>query len=311
MKPTYEQKQWLRDYLHKVMKYRETYEEVYDHILLAIANEPEHEFFETTIANVINRDFGGTDGLYQLEENCKLAVDTTAQAQFRNNFKNWFISQQAIFTVALFMGLVYLQFSPLKTGTALFLVFVILLLLPLIICSVRAVRLGYKYGENKTSIKDEVFRKVAFTSDRIIWQVTSISIGAQLITNLLFIINDYFALAAGIFVIFLLIWANVKQLILKYKNKNDREDSVSLKIRLIPFKEKPFYGWLSLVILAIDLVTKFVDRTGHAQPVKSLPLTAYAIIYSISSAVLVAMIINVFAVIKLYNSEFKTNMITK
>ena len=308
MKPTPEQKLWLKNYLNEVMRYRETYEEVYDHVSLAIENEPENEFFETIIANIINRDFGGTDGLYQLEENCKLAVDATVQIQFRDNLKKWFTTSNAIFTVSMFAGLLYLQFSPFKTGIWLFLVFVVLLLLPLVICSARAARLGYKYGENKRSIKDEVFRKMAFTSDRVIWRVTTISFGAQIIANFLFFINDYLDLAAGIFVIFLLIWPHIRKLISKYKNKNSGEDNANLKINLLPFKEKVFYGCLSLMFLAIDLITKFIDRAGHAtvQTAKSLPFTAYAAIYSIIATVLVAMVINAFAVIKLYNSEFKS-----
>jgi hypothetical protein len=313
MKPTLPQKKWLRDYLQTVMKYRETYEEVYDHMLLAIEDEPEHEFFETTVANVINRDFGGTDGLYELEDNCKLAVDDTAQAQFRDNFKSWFTSPLAFATIAMFMGLFYLLFSPIKTGVALISLFFILLILPLIICSIRAARLGYKYGESKTSIKDEVFRKVAFTSDRAIWQVISISIGAQLITNFLFMINDYLGLAAGIFVICLLIWPHIRQLILKFKNRNDRDASATIKIRLIPLKEKLFYGWLSLVFLAIDLITKFVHKAkgspAPSKPVKSVLIFTETFGYSIIASVLVLMIINLVVVIKLYRSEFKTNML--
>ena len=39
MKPSQQQQQWLKEYLYQVIKYRETYLEVYDHVLTALEND--------------------------------------------------------------------------------------------------------------------------------------------------------------------------------------------------------------------------------------------------------------------------------
>ena len=46
MTPTNQQQQWLKDYLRAVLTYRETYEEVYDHVLLALEDKSKDDFFE-------------------------------------------------------------------------------------------------------------------------------------------------------------------------------------------------------------------------------------------------------------------------
>jgi hypothetical protein len=166
MTPTPEQKQWLKNYLYKVMTYRETYEEVYDHMLLSIEDHAEQQYFATTVLEILNRDFGGSNGLVELEENCRQAVAVTAKAEFRYNFKRWFLSPLLVVTIAMFFGLFYMQLPKVETGGALFILFAVLLVLPTIQSSVRAFILGYKYGSSKRSIRDDVFRKIAFTANR-------------------------------------------------------------------------------------------------------------------------------------------------
>jgi hypothetical protein len=39
MKPTEQEKQWLKEYLYQALTYRETFDEVYDHILLALEHK--------------------------------------------------------------------------------------------------------------------------------------------------------------------------------------------------------------------------------------------------------------------------------
>ncbi len=130
MKPTSEQKQWLKDYLHKVMTYRETYEEVYDHMLLSIENHPAKEYFATVVVDIVENDFGGIDGLAELEENCRQAVEANTWAQYRLDFNRWFTSPLAIVTCMVFAFLFYMQFPIVKTGGALLLLFAFLIVLP-------------------------------------------------------------------------------------------------------------------------------------------------------------------------------------
>jgi len=298
MKPNPEQKLWLKNYLRKVMVYRETYEEVYDHMLLAIENHPEQQYFATTVLDILDNDFGGSNGLLALEENCRQTVEATAQAQFRDNFKRWFVSPLLVVTAAMFMGLFYLQLPDVKTEGALFFFFLFLLVLPAILTAVRGFRLGYKYVEKKTSIKDEVFRRLAFTSKRILWKVLLTLITAQLITKYLFMLNDTIGMIIGILLIFLLVWPAIRRFRLKHKYGDD--------YKVVPFRQSLISGRLFIVTLASDMIAKYGFKTEHWATEKLISIN---VIYGIATGVLVLMIINVFAVIKLYRSEFKTNML--
>jgi hypothetical protein len=298
MTPTPDQKQWLKDYLRKVMVYRETYEEVYDHMLLAIENHPEQQYFATTVLDILDKDFGGSNGLLALEENCRQAVEATAQAQFRDNFKHWFASPLVIVTAALFMGLFYLQLPNVETGGALFLFFLFLLVLPVILSAVRGFRLGYKYGEKKTSIKDEVFRRLAFTSDRILGKVLLTSIAVQLTTKYLFMLNDTVGMIVGLLLIFLFAWPAIRRFRLKHKYGAD--------FKVVFFRWSLISKRLFLGMLASDMIAKYIFKTEHWATEKLISIN---VIYGIATGVMVLMIINIFAVIKLYRSEFKTNMI--
>ncbi|HWZ35581.1 MAG TPA: hypothetical protein VNW51_05440 [Mucilaginibacter sp.] len=309
MTPTPQEKQWLRDYLYQTMQYRETFEEVYDHVLLALEEEPEHEFFETAVMNIIDRDFGAY-GLQALEENCRQAVEDMATAQFINDFKSWFITPLVIVTASLFGSLIYLELSPLKTGVALCAFFAILLILPVIICSVRGARLGYEFGETKESIKDAIFRRLAFKSNRILFFTLIISGWTQRIADYLFKLNYYLALAVTLFVAFSLMRPHIMRY-LRHKNFNDSKRSEIKKLPIIPTEERLFLGWFCFVSLLIDLVGHIIVKPQSAIVHHSLSPTTTITIYSIVTAIMVLMIINVIVTIKLYRSEFKTNMVSR
>jgi len=233
MQPTPEQQLWLKDYLHKVMVYRETYEEVYDHMLLAIENHPEQQYFATTVLDILDNDFGGSNGLLALEENCRQTVEATAQAQFRDNFKRWFISPLVVVTAAMFMGLFYVQYANIDLGGTLFFLFMFLLALPTIILSIRGFRVGRIYGNTKTSIRDGIFRKITFKANRVLLQVL-------------------------------------------------------------------------IIVKLSDWITKYGFKIEHWPREQSISIN---IIYVIATSVMVLMIVHILSAIKLYRSEFKTNMI--
>jgi hypothetical protein len=172
MKPTSEQKQRLKDYLNKVMLYRETYEEVYDHMLLAIENHPEQECFTSAMVNILESDFGGSCGLGELERNCLRTVELTAKAQYWGNFKNWFTSLLLIVTAAIYLGLYYLS---MQFGGEFMLLFVLILILPTILFCIRGFRLGYARGNNKRSIRDAIIRRLTFKANWIFFYVCIIS----------------------------------------------------------------------------------------------------------------------------------------
>jgi hypothetical protein len=298
MKPTEQEKQWLKEYLYQTMEYRETYEEVYDHMLLAIENAPEQEFFESVVLQIIEKDFGGSNGLLELEANCRQAVEVTAAAQFRNNFMRWFKSPLVVITATMFMALFYLQLPDVKTHGALLLLFVALLILPTIICSIRATQLGYKYGENKTSIKDEVFRKLAFASGRGLLKLVFTLKFVEMITKFLFMLNHTIGMIIGSLLILLLIIPAIKRFSLKHIYDDD--------FKVVSFRRSLIYWRLFIVLLSTELIRKYLFKIDRWPIGKSISLN---VIYGIVATVMVLMIINVFVVIKLYRSEFKTQMI--
>lgn len=298
MTPSEQQKLWLKDYLYQTMQYRETYEEVYDHMLLAVENHPEQQYFATTVLELLEKDFGGNNGLLALEENCRQAVEVNAKAQFRNDFKRWFTTPMVIITAAMFMGLYYLQLPNVKTHGALLWLFAALLILPTIICSIRATKLGYKYGDNKASIKDDVFRRLAFTSGRALWKFIITSQFVQLITKFLFMLNDTMGMIIGSFLILLMILPAIKQFTIGQKYGES--------FKPVTFRRGFIYWRLFIVMFIVSLISKYIFATEHWPSEKSVSIN---IIYGIVTTVLVLMIINVFVVIKLYRSEFKTQMI--
>lgn len=303
MTPTPKEKQWLHDYLYQTMQYRETFEEVYDHVLLALEDEPRLEFFATSAMGIINRDFGA-DGLPALEENCRESVDEMATIQFKDNFRCWFAPPRVLFTATFFVAIIYLELSPVKTGIMLATFFVVLLILPVIICSVRGARMGYTFGANKESIKDKIFRSLAYKANRILFNMLLISTWAQSITSYLFNLNNYLSLLVGLLSMMLLIWPHLRQYRRKQKGLSYQ------KLKLIPRTEKLFLGWYIFLTFAVDAITKFVTNSNDTTQSGSSPsIIAISLFDAVMAAILVLMVINVLATIKLYRSEFKTTMV--
>ncbi len=300
MTPTPEEKQWLKDYLYQTMQYMETYEEVYDHMLLAIENAPEQEFFESVVLNIIKNDFGGNNGLLELEKDCRQATEATAKMQFLDNFKQWFMSPLAVITAAIVISLFYLQSSNIKTGGALFFLFLFLQVLPTFICSIRAAQLGYKYGERKTSIKDEVFRKLAFASVRGLLKLVFTLKFVEFITKYLFMLNDTIGMIIGSLLVLLLILPHKK----RYGLKHIYDD----EFKAVSFRRGLIYWSLFIILLSTELIRQYLFKIDRWPIGKSRSLN---MIHGIVTVVFVLMMINVFAVIKLYRSEFKTQMIFK
>ncbi len=63
MKLDARQDELLKHYLRKVFLYRETYEEVYDHMISALEERPYTVSFQYAVNDIIRRDFGGHNNL--------------------------------------------------------------------------------------------------------------------------------------------------------------------------------------------------------------------------------------------------------
>ncbi|MCC8423937.1 hypothetical protein [Mucilaginibacter sp. UR6-11] len=157
MKPTAQEKQWLQEYLYQALTYRETYDEVYDHILLALEHKEAQPFFESTVYQIIDEDFGGSINMLNMEVDCRSAVDAEVKAQYWHNAIEWLKPPLLGYTIVILAIIFFLQrsrYALIAQGIfALIVIFV-----PVILISIRSFSLGKKYGDTKASIRDSGFR---------------------------------------------------------------------------------------------------------------------------------------------------------
>lgn len=160
MIPTSEEKQWLKDYLYQALTYRETFDEVYDHILLALEHKEAQPFFESTVYQIIDEDFGGSINMLNMEVDCKGTTNREVKVQYWLMVASWFKRPLIAYTVMIF-GLMFFAISlnirVIKIGIALFALLVVIVL-PIILISVRSFKMGRVYGDTKESIRDSAFR---------------------------------------------------------------------------------------------------------------------------------------------------------
>jgi ABC-type multidrug transport system fused ATPase/permease subunit len=160
MKPNQQQKQWLQDYLYQVMAYRETYEEVYDHILTALEEKPEQQFFERTVSEIITDDFGGHNSLLEMEENCKNAVGREVISHYWNYF-GAFLKSSLVILTAVIASVIYYVASHISF-ISMAVIYFIIFYMPVFLLAIRGFRIGYKFANTKTTMWDNVFRKVVY-----------------------------------------------------------------------------------------------------------------------------------------------------
>ena len=99
MKLTGQEDQLLKQYLSKILKYRETYDELYDHIITALSHKTTITSFEETIADIIRDDFGGPDNLIKLEKASKKAAVEDTVRLFLISFIGYFKFPKLSYTV--------------------------------------------------------------------------------------------------------------------------------------------------------------------------------------------------------------------
>jgi hypothetical protein len=168
MKPTSQQEENLRTYLRNELLYRETYEEVYDHILTALEQKPQDISFQDSVNQIIKDDFGGGQDLVEMEKKCyKLASDEAISQQW-NYFKSNFKFPKLIYTLILFLT-IYLIVSKIAHASFIisFLVFTGFVV-PGILILLRYFNVGYYTLDTKKSIKDNIMRKIAYLFYQVI-----------------------------------------------------------------------------------------------------------------------------------------------
>jgi hypothetical protein len=235
MKPTQHEKELLRDYLYKVLKYRETFEEIYDHTLMALENKTRHQFFETTLVEVLDGEFGGINGLVEIEKNCKEATIKDAVKHKQTYWSEFLTISGIIFVISLFTGIFYM--ARIKFFEPILLLSIILF--PIVMLATRGFRAGFIFDNNKESTRDGFFRKMAYGPLKLVFICSVLNgflAGITKISNfiafkLYSLFNVYFMITHYLDLIILLI--GILHIIVFVKLYRDE-----FKNRLVPSKNK-------------------------------------------------------------------------
>ena len=124
MKPTEQEDQLLKQYLSKTLKYRETYDELYDHVVTALSHKTTITSFEQSVYDIITDDFGGYDNLMKLEKaSKKVAIKDTIKGSLIY-FTGYFKFPKLLYTVA---GIVMVYYFTLNVQLTLWTVLAICL----------------------------------------------------------------------------------------------------------------------------------------------------------------------------------------
>lgn len=167
MKPTEQQLMVLQNYLHKTLTYRETYEEIYDHILSAVEYQPDNISFEDAINKVISNDFGDPKNLLKIEKANKDALVKETINTYMKYFWYYFKLPGLLYTLGIAL-LSYYFFSQMKfEPTAVVGLFALVVLYPALIWGLRLYYTGYTLNTTQKSAKDKLFENLAGLPTRI------------------------------------------------------------------------------------------------------------------------------------------------
>ena len=182
MKLTDEQLQVLQIVLSGYVKYKETYEEVYDHVLTALENSDHSKPLDEAINTILLNDFGGFAGLRLIERKCRWAVARQVLAKQGNYLINHFKLPLLPVTIAIY-ALIYYLIAYFNLGFNRLLLLLATVIIANLCTRFRMFRTGYIFKKSKKSIKDLPF-----------WIITLVPLGVYTAFNVL-IKTIFFAFA--------------------------------------------------------------------------------------------------------------------
>lgn len=168
MKPTAEQDILLKKYLREVLLYRETYEEVYDHILTALEHGNYTGTLEEAVNQILRDDFGGYDQLRKMESKAHAIALSDGVSSYLRYFFSYLNWPKVPYTLALAI-LVYFTLAQVKLQPAMFMtLFGVIILTPAILSLRRFYVVGYVFKDTKRSVRDDIFARIAMVPTRLI-----------------------------------------------------------------------------------------------------------------------------------------------
>jgi hypothetical protein len=167
MKPTTEQDILLRKYLRETLRYRETYEEVYDHVLTALEHNAYTGTLEDAVNQILRDDFGGYDQLRKMEYKAKGVAIADGVRKYMVFFVDYFRWPRLAYTMC-FAALIYFTVGQVALAPIMFeAIFAVIILMPAILSLRRYYVVGYLFRDVKKSIRDDVFARIAMVPTRL------------------------------------------------------------------------------------------------------------------------------------------------
>lgn len=202
MKPTLQQEENLKTYLADVLKYKETIDEVFDHVITDVENRPENIWFQDAVNQVLNDDFGGEKGLIKFE---KQHLKDASWKGFSTAFK--YLKMNFQFPNILFTSLLFFAiYLAVKHFTVIIFqshyIYPIIIGLYLIIILARKFFVGYFTGDKRKSINDIVIGKISYGFFYIAFM--SLLILPSKLKIFQFMVIDYPMIISGILTFYLL-----------------------------------------------------------------------------------------------------------
>jgi hypothetical protein len=173
MKLTDEQLQVLQIVLSGYVKYKETYEEVYDHVLTALENSDNSKPLEEAINIILLNDFGGFAGLRLLERKRRWAAERQVLAKQGHYLINYFKWPLLPVTIAIYW-LIYYLIANFNFGFNGMFLLVSTIIIGNVCTRFRMFRMGYIFKKYKKSINDLPF-----------WIITLVPFGIYMALNIL------------------------------------------------------------------------------------------------------------------------------
>jgi hypothetical protein len=167
MKLDARQDELLKHYLRKVFLYRETYEEVYDHMISALQERPYTQSFQDAVNDIIRRDFGGHNNLISMEKNCKKAMVKELRNKQFGYFVSFFKFPQLLLVLGFSVGVYLIMSKSLLSPHTLRWIFWGMGLLPYFAIPLRFFYTGYVFGETKRSIRDSMMGDLSMLPMRV------------------------------------------------------------------------------------------------------------------------------------------------
>jgi len=163
MKLTDGQKQQLQQYLWKGLLYKETYEEVYDHIITALENKADNIPFQDAVNAIIREDFGAAENLNALESTRRKYIFKELVGKYAGYFTGFLKFPMVCYTAIVFV-VVYCIIIKLNTHP------LILELVPVFLAYLPFSLISGKYPNDfsvlfrgkKKSLRDYVFMKITW-----------------------------------------------------------------------------------------------------------------------------------------------------